>query len=146
MDRPKDILNHLQRIHASFRGDHKNPFPLLYQKIANFKPGTQVLVEPTSRAVEELNDHQSNEGSSLVESALNAYIDQYGSPPYYSSQQTPQQLCRSNSLGNLSSISHSRSLFEQLQNFNESFNQGEQSDALDQLFSSREWDPATELC
>jgi len=144
-DYPRDILNSLQRILASFRGDNENLLQKLYEKFGYLKP------EPSSRSIEELDDHWQNGNTMSEESALHHGTDpilpgnteRFISPTYYRTQLTPQ-FDRS-WLENLSLTSPSRNLFEQLQNFNGSFSPGESSVALDQLLSSREWDGTTSL-
>jgi len=152
MDRPRDILNSLQHILASFRGDNKNLLLTLYEKFGNLKPDIQMLIEPSCRSIEELDDRWQNENTTSEESALNLETDPLAtgnverliSPTYYRTQQITTQFDRS-WFESLSLTSPSRNLFEQLQNFNGSFSPGESSVVMDQLLSSREWDGTTEL-
>jgi len=152
MDRPRDILNSLQHILASFRGDNKNLLLTLYEKFGNLKPDIQMLIEPSCRSIEELDDRWQNENTTSEESALNLETDPLAtgnverliSPTYYRTQQITTQFDRS-WFESLSLTSPSRNLFEQLQNFNGSFSPGESSVVMDQLLSSREWDGTIEL-
>ncbi|KAL3419119.1 fungal specific transcription factor [Phlyctema vagabunda] len=54
-DRPRDILNQLQRLLASSRGGNKMLVTMLCNKINDIHSGTQTLVEPSSR-IEELDE------------------------------------------------------------------------------------------
>ena len=103
IERPRDILNSLQRMLASFRGSDKNHFSTLFERMGTLKPDSRLLLEPSSRSIEELDDQWQNENSTSLGSALNlgsdpaspGIIERFFSPTYYRMQQTPPQFDRS---------------------------------------------------
>jgi len=67
-DRPRDILTQLQRILSSCRGGNKRLVAMLCNKIAEAQTGQQLLLEPRSGFIEEMNKQWQQQGNELVAS------------------------------------------------------------------------------
>jgi hypothetical protein len=73
-DRPRDVLNQLHKILASYRGGNKTLISMLSNKIAGIQNGPQILVEPSSR-IEELDDQWLSESTTSLDSMYNTTLD-----------------------------------------------------------------------
>ena len=173
-DRPRDILNQLQRILASVRGGNKTLISMLCAKIAQLQDDPEMIIEPSSR-VEELDDQWSSESNKSPEAVGQSRSEGTGTPPVFpqlqpepgninsfydggtipqteyvasasnfddvQQQMLPQEAWNSDLMDNWASSSPSRDLYQQLRNFDGSFNNVESSGTLDRLLSNSDlWD------
>jgi hypothetical protein len=72
--RPRDVLNQLHKILASYRGGNKTLISMLSNKIAGIQNGPQMLVKPSSR-IEELDDQWLSESTTSPDSMYNTTLD-----------------------------------------------------------------------
>jgi hypothetical protein len=175
-DRPRDILNQLQRTLASVRGGNKTLISMLCAKISQLQDAPEMIIEP-SRRVEELDDQWSSESNKSPDAVVDSKSEGTGTPPVFPQvqpepenikslydgsnmpqtteyvalanfgdvqlQMLQQRAWNSDSMDDWISSSPSRDLYQQLRNFDGSFNNVESSGTLDRIFPNSDlWDNA----